>query len=381
MLRRVLLLAGKEVHHILRDFRVIIMALGIPLVLLLLFGYALTMDVDNIPTLVVDQDHTPSSRQLVSAFVNSGYFTVVSRPDNADEVLTDFRRFQAKMAIIIPREYEKKLGRGQRAQAQVLIDGTDANIAAIARGYASAIEQTLMRELIVRRLDAMGLGGGAKAGPSASIAVKIRYWFNSALKSQWYLVPGLIAIIMSMMSSMLTALAVSREWENGTMEQLLVTPARGIEIILGKLLPYFVIGMAQMLLIAAMGILLFKVPLRGSLGMLFGLSSLFLVGGLGWGLMISVIARSQQLSMMLAIMTSLLPSLLLSGFMTPIESMPKLIQAITYIFPARYYLVILRGLFLKDAPFEAFATETVALTVYALVVLSVAVLKFKTEAE
>ncbi len=377
MFGRILQLAWKETRHIVRDFRTLWMALGIPLVLLLLFGYALTMDVEDIALIVVDSDHTPLSRELSGAFERSGYFTVVERPDNEKTVLQRFRRYEAKAALIIPHGFERDAERGNTARAQLIVDGADANVADITIGYAQAIEQMLSFRMIVNTLERNGLSGGGMKG--APFSIKSRNWFNPSLNSQWFMVPGLIALIMSMMTSILMALTVAKEWENGTMEQLLVTPVNGMEIAIGKIIPYFVIGLGQLLLIAVSGILLFKVPLRGNIGALLLISVVFLLGGLAWGLLISIITRQQQLAMQMAILTSMLPSLILSGFMTPIASMPSIVQAITYIFPARYYLVALRGLFLKDLPLSALQPELTALLIYLVVILLLCSLRFKTE--
>ena len=377
MLARTLWIAAKETRHILRDFRTLWLTLGIPLVLLLLFGYALTMDVEDIGLIVVDRDRSALSRELISAFDRSGYFTVVERPEHIRELVKRFRRGEAQAAVVIPPAFSKAAERGERATAQLIVDGADANIAGITLGYAAAIEQTLTLRIVSETLNRHGLTARAPLAPSATL--RLRNWFNPTLKSQWYLVPGLVAVIMAMMSSILMSLTIAREWENGTMEQLLATPVRPLEIVAGKLLPYFVIGIGQLLLIAASGILLFKVPLRGNLGALFMLSSIFLAGGLGWGLLISIIARQQQLAMQLAILSSMLPSLLLSGFMTPIASMPPFVQLLSYLFPARYFLVILRALFLKDLPLAALWPQTVALLVYLVVVYALCFLRFRSE--
>ncbi|RJO63776.1 MAG: ABC transporter permease [Myxococcales bacterium] len=377
MLRRILLIALKESRHIVRDFRTVWLALGIPLIMLLLFGYALTMDVQDIPIAVVDYDRTPESRELISAFERTRLFSVGTRLESENALLTAFRRAEIKAAIVIGRGYARAMARGERAEAQLIVDGTDANIAGIAFGYAAAVEQALSLKLLKDTLDRAGLGGGA--GGAMPVTVSVRNWFNPTLKSQWYMVPGLVALLMAMMTAILMALTVAREWEQGTMEQLLVTPVRGVEIVVGKLIPYFVIGLMQLALIASSGILLFKVPLEGSIGLLVLLSSVFLIGGLAWGLLISIIARQQQVAMIMAVMTSMLPALLLSGFMTPIASMPRLVQLLTYIFPARYFLVILRGLFLKDLPLAAVWPESAALLVYATLVLALCTARFKTE--
>jgi ABC-2 type transport system permease protein len=375
MIRRVARLALKETWHILRDFRTVYMALGIPLVLLLLFGYALTMDVADIPTAVVDGDRSAASRDLVSAFERTGYFEVRARLDDPAQVAPLFVRGQTKVAIVIPPGLARALSRGERATVQLLADGTDANTAAIAVGYAAAIAQRRTMDLAAAALAA--LGAGSKA-PRIAIDVRSRNLFNPTLRSQWYMVPGLIALIMAMMSALLMSLTVAREWERGTMEQLLATPVRPIEIVIGKLLPYFAIGLAQLALITATGVALFDVPLRGGILPLLGVSSLFLVGALGQGLLVSILTRRQQLAMQFAILTSMLPSLLLSGFMSPIASMPPLVQAISRIVPARYFLVVLRGLFLKGSPLASMWPEIAALVVFAIIMLAACAARFKT---
>jgi ABC-2 type transport system permease protein len=375
MLRRILLIARKETWHILRDFRTVYMALGIPLVLLLLFGYALTMDVEDIRLIVVDGDRTRASRDLVSAFERSRVFSVVARPDHARGLLGAFRRFEAKAALIIAPGFSRDLERGGTGRAQLIADGTDANVAAIAMGYGAAIAQMRTLDLAISALERQGVSSGRKMRPP--IEVKSRNWFNPALKSQWFMVPGLIALLMAMMAAILMSLTVAREWERGTMEQLLITPVRPIEIVFGKLLPYFCIGIGQLCLVSSAGVLLFDVPFKGDIGLLFGLSCLFLVGALSQGLLISILTRQQQLAIQFSFLTSLLPALLLSGFMSPIASMPEIIQYITYIVPARYFLVILRGLFLKGAAFAVLRPEVIALSIYAVVMLVLASVRFK----
>ena len=379
MLRRILLLAHKETWHILRDFRTLYMAFGVPLVLLLLFGYALTMDIDDIPLVVIDCDHSPAARELVGAFERTGYFSIVSderRTDDSDEILGTFRTNRAKAALVIPAGFARHLDRGETAQAQLIVDGTDANVAAIAMGYAAAVSQSRSVKLAAATMDAQGVT--AAAPMQLPIVVKSRNWFNPDLKSQWYLVPGLVAIIMAMMAAILMSLTVAREWERGTMEQLLVTPVRPVEILLGKLIPYFVIGLGQLTLVITAGVLLFDVPVAGSLPLLYLLSSLFLCGALAQGMLISVMTRQQQLAMQLSLITSMLPALLLSGFMSPIASMPKVIQLITYLIPARYFLVVARGIFLKGLGLGTLWPEALALLLFAAVMLTLGVRRFKT---
>ncbi|MBI5507158.1 MAG: ABC transporter permease [Deltaproteobacteria bacterium] len=375
-LRRVFLVARKEGQHILRDWRTLYMAFGVPLVLLMLFGYALTMDIDQIKMIVVDGDRTPESRDLVSRFERTGTFTVVARPDDADGLQQAFHLGQAKAALVIAPGLGRTLSQGEAATAQLVVDGTDANVASIAIGFAAAVAQARTLELAVSALDAQGLTLGARLKPP--VVVKARNWFNPNLKSQWYLVPGLVAVIMAMLAAILMALTVAREWERGTMEQLLVTPVKPIEILIGKLIPYYLIGLGQLTLVAAAGVVLFDVPIRGNLGLLYLMSSVFLIGALSQGLLISVVARQQQVAMQLAMISSMLPAIMLSGFMSPIASMPKIVQAITYAIPARYFLVIVRGLFLKGIAFAQMRGPALALAAFAAVMLTLAVKKFKT---
>lgn len=376
MLRRILLIAQKETWHILRDSRTLFLALGIPLVFLLLFGYALTSDIEHIPLVLIDHDHSPLARQLSGAFERTGTFTVVAYQDDERGLNDLFHRNAAKVALIIPRGFERAASRGEKAQAQVIVDGTNANEATIAMGYAQAIGQSLSLDLSLESLERAGIPLRDTATP---LRLASRNWFNATLKSQWYLVPGLVAVIMSMMTSILMALTVAREWESGTMEQLLATPVRRVEIVFGKIIPYFVIGFLQLIMIAAAGILLFDVPLRGSIGLLCLTSAIFMIGGLAWGLLISIVTRQQQLAMQIALLTTILPSVMLSGFMTPIANMPKSLQVITAVFPARYFLVILRALFLKDLPFSAIWPETAVLLLFATVVLALCALRFRSE--
>lgn len=360
--RRILLIAKKEFRHILRDMRTLYLALGIPLVLLILFGYALTTDVEDIDLMVIDQDKSEASRELVASMENSGAFQVVARPDGAKEVTGNFMASRARAALVIERGYQRKLERNESAQVQLLVDGTNANDASIAIGYAGAVTNAQSMKMAKMRMP---------------LSVKSRNWFNQALRSQWYLVPGLIAVILAMINTMLMALTVAREWERGTMEQLLVTPMQPGELIIGKLLPYLCIGIGQLVLVSGAGVLLFQVPLVGNIGLLFGISIMFLLAGLSQGLLISIITRNQQLAMMFSMLSSMLPALLLSGFMSPIASMPVFIQGLTHIIPSRYFLVVTRGIFLKGLTFEAIMFETLAICAFAVGLTAIAAKKFK----
>lgn len=374
---RIFLMARKEAQHVLRDGRSLYLALGIPLVMLLLFGYALTMDVDRVPLLVLDRDHSSRSRLVISALERSGAFTVVRSLESEHDIEPAFMERQAVAALVIERGFARAIERGERAAVQLLVDGTNANDASIAVGYATSILTPLSTDISLEGLSRRAGIDGARI--PVPVAVRTRNWFNQALRSQWYLVPGLIAVILSMTNVLLMALTVSREWEQGTMEQLLSTPVRPAEILLGKLIPYVVIGWGQLLLVTAVGVYLFDVPLRGNLVLLFGASTVFLIASLGQGLLISVVARNQQIATMLAVLSGVLPAMLLSGFMSPVASMPAAIQAFSAIIPARHFLVITRGLFLKGVGVVELWQELAIVSAFAAGFLAVAIKRFGAE--
>ena len=363
-IRRTAAIAHKEILHIVRDVRVLYLALGLPVVMLLLFGYGISTDVDHLKIAVVDRDHTRASRRLAEALVAGGQFVVAARLEDADQVEPLFRRGRVQAALVIPRDYARDLLRGESSGAQLLVDGADSSTATIALGDALGILQSL---------------AGAGAVPVTSAAVRIR--FNPAMRSSYGIVPGVIALILSMVSALLTALTVAREWERGSMEQLFATPVRRTEIIVGKLLPYAVLGMVQTLLVVTLGSWMFDVPIRGSLALLFLCSLLFQLAMLGLGLLISVATKSQLLSSQFSIMISMLPTTLLGGFMFPIANMPWPLRAISAAVPGRYYIVALRGVFLKGNGVVVLAPQLLALAGFAIAVLLVAVRRFRRRLE
>jgi ABC-2 type transport system permease protein len=374
--RRIWLIALKETRHVLRDARTVYLGLGIPLSLLLLFGWALTTDIDHISLIAIDGDRSAESRELISAFERSGLFDVVARPPSAADLETCFRRGEARAALVVPRGYARTLDRGGTATVQIVADGTNANDASIALAYGRAVVSDLGAAITARSLGRLGLTADGGAGPA--VEVRSRNRFNSALRSQWYLVPGLIAVILAMVNTLLAALTVAREWERGTMEQLLVTPVCRSEIVIGKLVPYFLLGLGQLVLVTSCGVALFDVPFLGSLLLLFSASVLALLAALGQGLLISIVTRNQQVAMQVSVLTSMLPALLLSGFLSPIASMPWVIQKLSLIIPARHYLVILRGLFLKGLHVSDIGHELLLLAAFAAVLLAASVACLRT---
>ncbi|MCL4812914.1 MAG: ABC transporter permease [Vicinamibacteraceae bacterium] len=370
--RRVVAIARKEVRHITRDPRSLAMAIAIPMLLLLLFGYALTLDVDRVPLAVWDQSGTPASRELVSRFSASRYFDVIATVGDyaALEALTD--RGDALAALVVPRDFDRRLGRPGGAAVQLLIDGSDSNTATIAMGYADSVVQGYSQEVAVGLTSRQG-----RVPPRRALDVRPRVWYNADLESRNYIVPGLIAVIMMVIAALLTSLTVAREWERGSMEQLISTPMTGPELVIGKLLPYFAVGMLDVALAVLVGEVLFDVPLRGSLFLLAASSAVFLAGALAIGMLISIVTRGQLLASQLAMVLTFLPSFLLSGFMYAVDNMPPVIRVITYLVPARHFVDVLKGIYLKGSGLESLAGELALLAGFGAVMLTLAVVRFR----
>ena len=369
---RVWAVARKEFIHVIRDPRSLGMGIAIPMLLLLLFGYALTLDVDNVPLVVWDQSESPASRQLVSGFLGSRYFLLRSYVHNYPEVERAVDSSRALMALVIPRDFSGRIESGRLAPVQIIVDGSDSNTATIAMGYADVVALAYSQGVAVNTL--RRTGGRMIQTP---LDLRPRVWFNADMESKNYIIPGLIAVIMMVIAALLTSLTVAREWESGTMEQLISTPLKGSELILGKLLPYFAIGMLDVLLAVVMGQFLFRVPLRGNVALLFAMAAIFLAGALSLGMVISIVTKSQLLASQLAMVLTFLPSFLLSGFMYAIGNMPHAIQLVTYLIPARYFVALLKGIYLKGIGLEILALEAGLLTVFGAAMVLFANLKFK----
>jgi len=358
--RRLKAVTKKELLHIVRDARSLYLALALPLVMLLLFGYALTLDVDRILTDVYDQDQTPQSRALIDAFRSSRYFQIQRDVQDYKTIERGIDQNTILLSIVIPKDYAKHLLAGDEASVQMLIDGSDSNTAGIAKGYAEAIVQTHAAGL---RSNAQSQRGGQLQG--VPVDARVRVWYNSDLKSKNFIVPGLIAVTMMIISSMLSSLTIAREWENGTMEQLLSTPVRPRELVLGKLLAYFALGFTDIIICLIVGVFIFQVPFRGNVWFLFFACCLYLFGALSWGIFISAGARTQLQAYQSGMLTSFLPGYMLSGFVYAIREMPKVIQVLSYLVPARYFVTILNGVFLKGVGFQVLWLEILMLGGYA----------------
>lgn len=367
-IKRIIAVAKKEFIHIRRDRRSLILSFMIPVVLLVLFGYALALDVKNIPTTVLNYDSGKYSREFISSFSQSGYFTINDYIYDYTQLEKNILSGKSMVAIVIPPDFSEDLSAGKNVQVQTIIDGSSANKASIANGYIEGITRSFYYNIT-----SQGTVIGEIGNP---LNADIRIWFNPELESKNFIIPGIIAIILMMIASLLTSQVISREWENGTMEQLIVSPIRPRELILGKIIPYFIIGILDMAVIVIFGRLLFDIPIKGSTILLFMLSGLFLFGALSLGITISIVTKTQVLSYQIAMILSFLPSYILSGLVFPVSSMPKIIQYISYLVPAKYFITILRGIFLKGSGFMILSLEVLYLTIFTIVVFIIANLRF-----
>lgn len=362
----------KEGLHIVRDPRSLIAALAVPLVMLLMFGWALSLDVDRVPTTVWDRDKSPQSRELIEHFRGSRYFEIREPSDSYRPIERDIDRSKIMLGVVIPDDFSKHILERKQADVQLLLDGSDSNTAGLARAYAEGVVQSYALEVRDRVAQQKGMG---QLKPPVEPLVRVLY--NNDLKSRNYIVPGLIAVILMIISALLTSLTIAREWESGTMEQLLSTPVRPIELLLGKLGAFFALGLVDTLIAIVVGVYIFGVPLHGNPLLLVATSCLFLFGALCWGIFISTVTRSQLIAFQMSMITSFLPAFLLSGFVYSIENMPTVIQVVTYVIPARYFVTILKGIFLKGVGVEILWLELALLVVYAVVLLAVATRKLR----
>ena len=376
-LRRTWAVARKEFLHVLRDPRSLGMGIVIPMFMLVVFGFALTLDLNEVPLAVWDQSNTPASRDFLSHFTGSPYFSVRYRVGSYQEIQRLIDDGRAMAALVVPREFQTHPAAGRRNNVlQMIVDGSDANTATLLIGYAQAITQNFAEDLLVQQ--SLRQSGKTLEFPLDS---RPRVWFNADMESKNFIVPGLIAVVMMVIAALLTSLTVAREWEGGSMEQLIATPVQSSELILGKLIPYFSIGMFDVAAAVLMGVLLFHVPLRGSVLLVFAMAAVFLVGVLSMGILISTVTKNQLVASQVAMTATFLPAFLLSGFMIPIVNMPWPIQMFTYVVPARYFIDLLRGIYLKGADLRILGFQALLLSVFGVLMLVVAVAKFRKRLE
>jgi ABC-2 type transport system permease protein len=368
---RFLAVARKEVVQILRDSRSLIIVLIMPVILVLLFGYGVNLDLKGLPVYVYDRDGSQQSQDLLKRFQASAYFDLVRVASDYPALARALDDGHAKMAIVVPWDFSQRLHDGRPAQLQVLVDGTDDNTANVLIGYAQAVVQGYSSEVQLNWLRSRG-----QLAQPAPVSVETRTWYNEDLESSAFIVPGVLALVMSVIGAFLTSLTIAREWERGTMEQLISTPVTPFEIMLGKLTPYFIIGMFDVIVCALLATYWFHVPFRGSFLTLLVSSAMFMVVVLALGFFISVIAKSQLAASQIALLVTFLPAFLLSGFLYSIEQMPLVLQWITRILPARYYVSVLKKIFLKGSPTALLYADLVPLAAFTLVLALLAIRAF-----
>ncbi|HXX18305.1 MAG TPA: ABC transporter permease [Candidatus Acidoferrum sp.] len=370
--RRIAAIARKEIVQILRDPRSLLIVLAIPLVQLFIFGYAVNLDVKHIPLCVYDRDGSQSSQDLLKHFQATDYFDIVRVSENYRDVVQGIDQGVCTVAVVVPPQFAETLRSSGQASVQALLDASDNNSASIGMGYAQSILQSYSAGIQVDWQQRHGLAGGVPA-----VTFQPRTWFNEDLESMANLIPGVVALVMAVVGAYLTSLTIAREWERGTMEQLISTPVGKLEIQIGKLFPYFVIGMVDTAVCGGTALWWFGVPFRGSWVVFFGCSMLFLIVVLSLGYFISVTAKSQLGACQMALLATFLPTFLLSGFIFPIDQMPLVVQWVTAVLPARYYVTILRNVFLKGTEVQLLAPQIAALAVIAAVLVVLATRSFQ----
>lgn len=341
--RRLLAIIRKEFYHLIRDYRSLYLAFAMPLILILLFGYALSLDVQNIETVVVDDDRTKTSRDFIDTLSASSYFRITAYRAATAKAITDLDYGRAAVAVIIGPDFGRTLSAGQTAAIQVILDGSDPNFAGMVRGYVTSVAEKHNANLLLHFLNREG-----QEIIRPPVEGRLRVWFNEDLESRNFIIPGIIAIIIMIVGALLTSLIVAREYENGTMETIKSLPVSALEFYLGKAFPYFCIALADVLVAMILGQVLFGVVMKGSFGLMLTATSLYLCVAIALGLCISTATKSQMVANQLAILITYLPSLLLSNFVFPIVNMPAVLQVLTYLVPARYYIDILVGVYLRN---------------------------------
>lgn len=355
--RRFKAIVIKEFIHVIRDWRSLTLAFAIPVMLLLLFAYALNMDLKNIPTAVIDRSNTPESRELAAMFDGSPYFSITRYLLAEKEMENSMKSRQIKCGIVIPQDFAKHINNRTHVQIGIYIDGSDANTGRMVLNYAQALGMIYNTKISVQKT------------VSGSLQPDNRAWYNEGLVSSFNIVPGITALVMVVIASMLASVTVAKEWETGTMEQLISTPVRRLELTLGKAVPLFIIGMADVFFAVAMGVYLFGVPLRGEPLLVMFTASVFLTGVLFFGLLLSVVLKKQVLANQIAIISGFMPTLILSGFVFTIANMPLPVRVLTHVFPARYFISILKSIYLKGAGLEMFLVNFAFLSIYAVIMV------------
>lgn len=372
-IRRIVAIARKEALQVVRDPRSLMIALLLPLMQMFMLGYGVNLDVKHIPLCVVDQEGNQQSRDLLDRFAASRYFSLRTVATTLEQVKRRIDAGECQLAVVVPAGFSRHLVDQGAATVQVLVDGTDSNTATIAAGYAGAVVAGFSSQV---QLDAIQRRGG-QIQTQTPVSVQARVWFNEDLESSYFIIPGVVAMVMAIVGAQLTSLTIAREWERGTMELLVSTPVTPMELMLGKLGPYFVIGMIDAAICLGLAVGWFEVPFRGTLLLLMATTSLFLMVVLCIGYYVSVSIRSQVGASQLALILTMLPTTLLSGFSFPIDQMPRFVQGVTYLVSARYYVTILKSVFLKGSTAAELAIPIASLALYAAVLITLAARSFR----
>jgi ABC-2 type transport system permease protein len=377
-LSRTLAIAQKEWVQIVRDKRSLVLSLGLPIAMLFLFGYALSMDVTQVKTAVYDQDRTPLSRSLIEKFSHTEYISIYKYINDPKEIVRLLDKGQIVMAFVIPRDFEKRYMSGKDVDVQLLVDGSDASSAMVATGYVKMIMFEFNSDLMLKGLKRSGI-----TDFRIPVDVRTRVWYNPQLRSKNFIISGTIVVVMAIISALITSLTIAREWERGTMETLITTPVRKYEIYFGKLIPYIMIVLFDVVVTASAGYFIFDMPMKGSVVELYIVSLLFLIGTSGLGMLISSSTRNQLLAIQGAAVATYMPSILLSGYIFPIKNMPAIIQGITYFVPARYLIFYMKGITMKGIGYSLMWSQIIFLVFYAVIVMVICLKKisFKLDAE
>lgn len=363
----------KEFIQFRKDRKMLMISLLSPVIQLILLGYAANIDIKNIPIVVCDQDKTAVSREFVGTLTNSGYFSVEAYVENAKNIDPYIDDGKASIGIVIPQGFKKGLVSEKTVMLQSIVDGSDSNTATIGMNYLSMLTSSYSQKYIIKKMERL-----KKAAINPQVIIPdMRIWYNPELKSKNFMIPGVLGLLLMVITLILTSLAIVKEKENGTLEQLVVTPIKPFELIIGKLIPYCVIGMIDIVLVLLIAKGVFGIDVKGNVFLLFGLSCVFLLSTLGLGLFMSTIAQNQQQAMMGSVFFLMMPMIFLSGFVFPIENMPRVIQWVTYVMPLRYYFVIIRGLFLKGVGIAELWPQALTMLVLGVVIFGVSITRFR----
>jgi ABC-2 type transport system permease protein len=373
----ILTIVIKEFLQLKRDPRLFGIIFIAPVIQLILLGYAANLDINNINTVVFDQDKTTTSRDFIEKFERSGYFSITDYPDNYAQVMEHINKGEDLWALVIPNDFEKKLQRGEQVEVQPLFDGSDGNKASIAFGYVNGVVSSYSQNILIKARNKSGMQRFA----GVNLNPEIRVWYNPELKTRVFMLPGIMGLLLTIITTTLMAMGIVKEREIGTLEQIIVTPIKPAQLIIGKTIPFIILGFVDVLVVLAVIVFWFGIPIRGDFFFLMLASFIYVLSSLGLGLFISTVSKTQQQAMMVAMFGILLPMNFLSGFAFPIENMPAWIQPITYLIPLRYYITILRGVILKGDGLFQLIPETLALLGIGIFILTASSLRFKKRLE